>query len=94
MGAEIDVSRLPRPRAFDRDCAALDLDPLALLASGGEDYELLFAFRSGRKGEPEAMLRRRLGVDVRCIGAVRARPGIVGLPRAGPGHHFRAGAAG
>ena len=89
-GAEVDVAALPRPRGFEAGCKALGLDPDALLLRGGEDYELLFALRPPARGRlfGEAALGRRLGVPVRRIGAVRADPGLVGLGRAGAGHHF------
>ena len=88
LGAEVEAERLPRPRGFDRGCEALGLDPLEVLAGGGEDYELLFAFRSRRNAGSEAMLRRRLGVEVTRIGRVRRQPGLDGLPPASSGHHF------
>ncbi len=94
LGAEVDASRLPRPRGFDRGCRALGLDPLEVLTGGGEDYELLFAFRSGRNQTSEATLARRLGVEVRRIGWIRREPGVVGLPPAASGHHFPGGSRG
>lgn len=94
LGADVDTSRLPRPRGFDRGCAALGLDPVQLLAGGGEDYELLFAFRSGRNQASEAILGRRLGVEVRRIGRIRRQPGILGLPAVATGHHFRGNSSG
>jgi len=94
LGAVVDASRLPRPRGFERGCAALGLDPVQVLVGGGEDYELLFAFRSGRNESLEAMLGRRLGVAVRRIGEIRRQPGVLGLPPIGPGHHFRSGSPG
>ncbi len=42
VGARVDPARLPRPRGFQRACAALGADPLALLVGGGEDFELCF----------------------------------------------------
>lgn len=88
LGAEIDANRVPRPRGFRRACEALGQDPLAVITGGGEDYELLFAFRSQRNRGVEAMLAARLGVAVRQIGTVSSTPGVRGLPARGPGHHF------
>lgn len=89
LGARVDPARLPRPRGFDRACRALGLDPTGVITGGGEDYELLFAFRSQRNG-PEAeakRLGRALGLPVTWIGDVRHAPGLEGLP-APRGHHF------
>ncbi len=70
LEARIDESRLPLPRGFRAACARLELDPLALARSGGEDYELLFTLRPG--GPSAARLGRRLGVEVSEIGDVAA----------------------
>ncbi len=87
LGARIDPAALPRPRGFDRACRALDRDPLRVLTAGGEDYELLFAFRCERNPDWTA-LADRLGVAVREIGRVRLEPGVSGLPTPPRGHHF------
>lgn len=73
LAAEIDPARLPRPRGFDRACARLGLDPLALARSGGEDYELLFSLRPGAPAA--AVLGRRLGVPVSELGRLVKRRG-------------------
>ena len=88
LGAEIDSARLPRPRGFDRACAALGLDPLGVLAGAGEDYELLFAFRSERNTRAETRLSRLLGVPVTRVGVVSSGRGVRGLPVPRSGHHF------
>ncbi|MCZ6784678.1 MAG: thiamine-phosphate kinase [Proteobacteria bacterium] len=82
LGAGIDAARLPRPPGFDAACARLGLDPATLLASGGEDYELLFTLDSpaASKGPSERVLARRLGVPVTEIGRVTRRRGLRGLP--------------
>ena len=59
-----------------------------MLTRGGEDYELLFAFRSERNGNVESRLSKRLGLPVRQIGHVTAQPGVRGLPLPESGHHF------
>lgn len=88
LGAEIDVDRVPVQPGFVRRCAALGVDPLELIARGGEDYELLFARRPGRRPETDRALSARLGVAVRCIGRVVERPGVRGLPGGRAEHHF------
>ncbi|MCP4908243.1 MAG: thiamine-phosphate kinase [bacterium] len=87
-GADIDPASLPRARGFDRGCRDLGLDPLGVIAGGGEDYELLFAFRSDRNRETAATLSARLGVPVRQIGRITVEKGVRGLPATDPGHHF------
>ncbi len=88
LGADIDPASLPRPRGFRRDCRDLDLDPLGVLTGGGEDYELLFAFRSQRKRVSAATLSERLGLRVSRIGGVTTARGILGLPETPSRHHF------
>lgn len=87
-GAEVERASLPQPRGFARACGAQGLDPTQVIAYGGEDYELLFAFRSDWKASSARRLSRRLGVAVHRIGRVVATPGIHGLPSEARGHHF------
>lgn len=66
----------------------MGIDPLALQASGGEDYELLFALAPGRLASDSRALSRRLGVAVTRIGRIVAGRGIRGLPVEPARHHF------
>jgi thiamine-monophosphate kinase len=90
VGADIDPSRVPRPRGFAAACAALGLDPERLALQGGEDYELLFTLRPG--AARSAALGRRLGVAVSEIGVVTRRGlrlrGVRGAVREGGWRHF------
>ena len=79
VGIEVDPSRVPMPRGFERACRRVGRDPLALAVSGGEDYELVFGLPGGR-GPGEGALSRRLGVTVTEIGSVTRTPGVRGLP--------------
>ena len=88
LGADIDPERLPRGRTFDRACLQLGLDPLSTLIEEGEDYELLFAFRSQRNRDEADELSGRLGVAVHRIGRVDDQRGVRGLPAVASGHHF------
>lgn len=88
VAAEIEASALPRPRGFARACRALGIDPLALQAAGGEDYELLFALAPGPLAADPRALSKRLGVRVTRIGRVVAGRGIRGLPVEPARHHF------
>lgn len=80
-GAEIELERLPRARGFEGRCEAADIDPLAALVGGGEDYELLFTL-GGRwaRGDHEARLTELLGARISRVGQIVKRPGIRGLP--------------
>jgi thiamine-monophosphate kinase len=71
VGAEIDASRVPTPRAFSAACRRLRRDPLQLALGGGEDYELLFTM-SGNSPSAAA-LERRMGTAVTVIGRVSER---------------------
>jgi thiamine-monophosphate kinase len=76
--ALLDLGGVPQPAGFARRCARLGLDPARLVASGGEDYELLFTLRPRGPGAPA--LARRLGVPVSELGRVErgARPAPAG----------------
>ena len=87
-GASIDVEALPTPRGLVRAAKSLELDPVGLATRAGEDYELLFAFRSPANSDPSGRLSRRLGVAVSRIGRITAENGIRGLPESPVGHHF------
>jgi thiamine-monophosphate kinase len=88
VGAELEPDRLPAPAGLRRGCRALGLDPLAVQTQEGEDYELLFAYRSARSTDASPMLSRRLGLRVTRIGRVISTPGLQGLPGVAIGHHF------
>lgn len=92
VGAEIDPSRVPRPRGLNAACERLGFDPDPICLQGGEDYELLFSMRAtGSPRATSANLTRRLGVAVHEIGGVVAGAGITGIPHlAGQGgwRHF------
>lgn len=94
LGAEVDWDALPAPRGFERGCQALGCDPLELQLRGGEDYELLFAYRTRREGQgarrtsAAEALTRSLGVAVSRVGVVRRRLGLPGLPVPATAHHF------
>ncbi len=88
LGAEIDTGALPAPRGFQRRCRELGVDPVRLLAGGGEDYELLFALAPNAAVTDPAVLVKRLGVPVSRIGIVVRQAGIRGIPPTSARHHF------
>jgi thiamine-monophosphate kinase len=89
LGAEIECEALPLARGFARACRELGLDPGQLAVTGGEDYELLFACRPGRRRSSSVVGIGGHAVPVRRIGHVTKRAGIRGLPPMTPTpHHF------
>lgn len=88
VAAEIEAESLPMAPGFTRACHGLGIDPLALQAAGGEDYELLFALAPGALANDPEALSRRLGVRVTRIGRVVPGRGIRGLPVQPARHHF------
>ncbi|MFQ5416410.1 MAG: thiamine-phosphate kinase [Myxococcota bacterium] len=86
LAAELDLAALPRPPRFTSACAALGVDPQALLLCGGEDYELLFTVRG--RSPSAAALGRRLGVSVSEIGRVVPAAAAAGRPLGGGWRHF------
>ncbi len=73
LAAELDPSRIPRPRGFEAACRRAGLDAERLARSGGEDYELLFTLRP--RAASAAVLSRRRGGAVSEIGRVVRAPG-------------------
>ncbi len=76
-GATIELASLPISRAAE----ALDADPLTL-ATGGDDYELLFAAPPTRATEVAA-LARKLATRVTRVGSVGERAGLTVLDPGG-----------
>jgi thiamine-monophosphate kinase len=84
LGAEVDLSAVPCGRGFRQACARYGLEPDATLASGGEDYELLFSVPP-EHADPTKW-SKRLGVRVSRIGQVVSSPGVRGLESGGWRH--------
>jgi thiamine-monophosphate kinase len=73
VGADVQLDALPFASGFAALCRRRRLDPAALAASGGEDYELLFG---AARSSDATRLARRLGVRVSEIGRIRRGRGI------------------
>lgn len=71
VGAEVLASALPVEDGFAAACRELELDPLELALTGGEDYELLFT--APRSTEADAVATAigtvTTGDDIHVIGA-------------------------
>jgi thiamine-monophosphate kinase len=97
VGATLESPALPLTEPLRKTCTRLALDPVALILTGGEDYELLFTAASGLD---EKALSRSLDLTVTRIGRVTDRPARlqirdargreIRLPEGGF-DHFRAG---
>lgn len=75
VALEIEASRLPVQPGVAEVAAAAGIEPLELVAAGGEDYELLVALEPQRAEEArEATAGCGLGLTV--IGSVRAGDGV------------------
>ncbi len=77
-GVRLDSDRVPRARGLDAGARRLGLEADTLAFAGGEDYELLLAWRS--RGPSTDALSRKLGLAVHEIGRAVALPGIEGWP--------------
>ena len=83
VGIEIDADRLPVAAGVAEVAAAAGIDPLDLVAGGGEDYELLAALPAGRLDGALAACEA-VGVRLSAIGKVSAEPGVrITGPRGG-----------
>ncbi len=80
VGAVLAVEQLPQPAGFAARCRRAGIDPLRCMLAGGEDYELLFSFRSSSFSARR--LARALGIRVTEIGVITRARGLRGLPAA------------
>jgi len=67
VGAEVELSRIPRSPEFQAWAHEYVADPLVLALGGGEDYELLFSV-SPEKSHEVAQLSQELSLPLTCIG--------------------------
>ena len=70
VGGRLDLSRVPVAPELHELAAVLDLDPLDVALSGGEDYELLAAIAPGSVAEATRLLDERFGVRLTDVGEV------------------------
>jgi thiamine-monophosphate kinase len=76
VGAEVDVSRIPRSSAFQIVAQDYVSDPLALALGGGEDYELLFSVSPEKRNQVDE-LSHEFSIPFTCVGRLtHAREGI------------------
>ncbi len=82
-GAVIEAENLPACQALYQASSLLHLDPVQLMISGGEDYELLFTAAPAATGELRR-LAAGAGVAFSPVGVITTRSGVW-LKRAGAG---------
>ncbi|MBI2842365.1 MAG: thiamine-phosphate kinase [Armatimonadetes bacterium] len=68
VGARVYVDKLPISSALKHAAADLDVDPTALAASGGEDYELLMAVDPSDVEAVVQSVEEKTGTTIRDIG--------------------------
>ena len=72
VGARLETDALPVSPWLAQAAGALDLDPLRLALTGGEDYELLATLPGSSVKEAAATLRERFGVALTDVGEITA----------------------
>lgn len=70
VSARVELARVPIARSTRAVAKALNLDPLELALSGGEDYELLFTADRAAMDDLAAGLRSATGAAVTVIGEI------------------------
>lgn len=75
-GATIDAASLPIHPAAASWFTGQGLDPVGTAITGGDDYELLFAVPSKRRGRLRAVQSEARDVPLTRIGELTAEPGV------------------
>ena len=75
-GASVEASSIPIEPATADWFTRQGLDPVSAAISGGDDYELLFAVSTRRKGRLRAVVSAARGVAVTRIGELTTEPGV------------------
>jgi thiamine-monophosphate kinase len=73
-GATIEAAALPIPAAARECFRRAGVDPVAGAASGGDDYELLFAVPRRARGRLATVIRQARGVPITRIGRLTREP--------------------
>lgn len=75
-GAAIDVAHLQASTDLQEACAALSLDPLDCMLTGGEDYALLLAIEADAVAGITAEFEKKFGYKLMRIGSVASSSGV------------------
>lgn len=76
VGLRIEASALPLAPGVAGVATAADRDPVALAATGGEDYELLASIPPERLDQATAAVREAEGIQLTRIGEVAGGEGV------------------
>ncbi len=76
VGLRIEAAALPLAPGVAEVAAAAGRNPVALAATGGEDYELLASIPAERLGQAIAAVRETEGVELTKVGEVVAGAGV------------------
>ncbi len=91
LAARVFADRIPIAPACAALAARLDLAPLSLAASGGEDYELLFTCPQDAVDDIAAAVAARTGAAVSAIGETTPGKGVVLVDAEGKTHELARG---
>jgi thiamine-monophosphate kinase len=86
VGARVHMDRIPVAPELSELSSELELEPLELALSGGEDYELLATVRPGAVEEAAAKVRDRFGTPLTDIGEITLGEGVVAVEAGGAEH--------
>lgn len=81
VGIELEVDQVPRLPGFEKVARSLKQNPINLLLTGGEDYELIFTLAAKSESEMPRWLQR-YDICAKKVGRVVAGEGV---------HFFQAG---
>lgn len=79
VGARVRLADVPIPEAVRAAAAALEVDPLDLAISGGEDYELLATIAPTEVDGARERLRDRFGLALTRVGDIVEGQGLVAV---------------
>jgi thiamine-monophosphate kinase len=79
VGARVALADVPVAPELLQLRSVLNVDPLELALSGGEDYELLATLPAARVDEAAAALDERFGVRLTDVGEITAGSGVVAV---------------
>lgn len=83
VGARVALADVPVATGLAELRTVVEVDPVELALSGGEDYELVATLPAGRVAEAAAALDERFGVRLTDVGEITAGPGVTAVERDG-----------
>lgn len=76
IAAEIELNDLQPNNAFKKNCTHLQLDPIDVLLTGGEDYSLLCTIDTAHYAQLAQDFKQTFGYALQCIGDIMSGTGI------------------